>query len=39
MSPAVEPGRLLVDGEWVEPGGGHYDVVNPATEEVVGQAP
>ncbi len=39
MSLAVEPGRLLLDGEWVEPGGGHYDVVNPATEEVVGQAP
>ncbi len=39
MSLAVEPGRLLVDGEWVDPGAGHYDVVNPATEEVVGQAP
>jgi acyl-CoA reductase-like NAD-dependent aldehyde dehydrogenase len=39
MSLSVEPGRLLVDGEWVEPAGGHYDVVNPATEEVVGQAP
>ena len=39
MSLAVEPGRLLLDGEWVEPGCGHYDVVNPATEEVVGQAP
>jgi acyl-CoA reductase-like NAD-dependent aldehyde dehydrogenase len=39
MSRAVQPGRLLIDGEWVEPGGGHYDVVNPATEEVVGQAP
>ncbi len=39
MSLAVEPSRLLVDGEWVEPEGGHYDVVNPATEQVVGQAP
>jgi len=39
MSLAVQPGRLLLDGEWVEPGGGYYDVVNPATEEVVGQAP
>ncbi len=39
MSLAVEPGRLLLDGEWVEPGGGYYDVVNPATEQVIGQAP
>jgi acyl-CoA reductase-like NAD-dependent aldehyde dehydrogenase len=39
MSVAVEPGRLLVDGEWIEPGGGHYDVVNPATEQVIGRAP
>ncbi|HEU5033856.1 MAG TPA: aldehyde dehydrogenase family protein [Mycobacteriales bacterium] len=31
--------RLFIDGEWVEPAGGHYDVVNPATEEVVGRAP
>ena len=39
MSVTVEPGRLLVDGEWVEPGGGHYDVINPSTEQVIGQAP
>jgi phenylacetaldehyde dehydrogenase len=39
MSLAVEPGRLLVDGEWVEPGDGYYDVVNPATEQVIGRAP
>ncbi|HEX4018719.1 MAG TPA: aldehyde dehydrogenase family protein [Frankiaceae bacterium] len=39
MPLAVPPGRLLLDGEWVEPGAGHYDVVNPATEEVVGQGP
>src|SRR5690348_11838454 len=39
MSLMVEPSRLLLDGEWVEPSGGHYDVVNPATEEVIGQAP
>ncbi|MFJ8674302.1 aldehyde dehydrogenase family protein [Streptomyces sp. NPDC093589] len=31
--------RLFIGGEWVEPDGGHYDVVNPATEEVVGRAP
>ncbi|MDQ8704569.1 aldehyde dehydrogenase family protein [Streptomyces sp. LHD-70] len=30
---------LFVGGEWVEPDGGHYEVVNPATEEVVGLAP
>jgi acyl-CoA reductase-like NAD-dependent aldehyde dehydrogenase len=31
--------RLYIDGEWVEPGGGYYDVINPATEAVVGRAP
>jgi acyl-CoA reductase-like NAD-dependent aldehyde dehydrogenase len=31
--------RLLINGEWVEPANGHYDVINPATEQVVGQAP
>ncbi|MFG2139465.1 aldehyde dehydrogenase family protein [Streptomyces sp. NPDC048650] len=31
--------RLFIDGEWVAPEGGHYDVINPATEEVVGRAP
>ncbi|MFE5485518.1 aldehyde dehydrogenase family protein [Streptomyces sp. NPDC056527] len=31
--------RLFIDGEWVEPDGGHYEVVDPATEEVVGLAP
>ncbi|MDI3409334.1 aldehyde dehydrogenase family protein [Streptomyces cavernicola] len=30
---------LFVGGEWVEPDGGHYEVVNPASEEVVGLAP
>ncbi len=39
MSLAVEPARMLLDGEWVEPAEGHYDVVNPATEQVIGQAP
>ena len=32
-------GRLFIGGEWVEPGNGHYDVINPATEETVGPAP
>jgi phenylacetaldehyde dehydrogenase len=31
--------QLLIDGKWVDAGNGTYDVVNPATEEVVGQAP
>ncbi|MFJ9829232.1 aldehyde dehydrogenase family protein [Streptomyces sp. NPDC101160] len=31
--------RLYIGGEWVEPDAGHYEVVNPATEEVVGLAP
>jgi acyl-CoA reductase-like NAD-dependent aldehyde dehydrogenase len=31
--------RLFIGGEWVEPDGGHYDVINPADESVVGQAP
>ncbi|NXY99196.1 aldehyde dehydrogenase family protein [Streptomyces sp. BR123] len=31
--------RLFIGGEWVEPTGGHYEVVNPADESVVGLAP
>ncbi|WP_418957592.1 aldehyde dehydrogenase family protein [Streptomyces tritici] len=31
--------RLFVGGAWVEPDGGHYEVIDPATEEVVGLAP
>ncbi|MFE7315323.1 aldehyde dehydrogenase family protein [Streptomyces sp. NPDC057555] len=31
--------RLFVGGAWVEPDGGHYAVVDPASEEVVGYAP
>ncbi|MFJ5264408.1 aldehyde dehydrogenase family protein [Streptomyces sp. NPDC088387] len=30
---------LFVGGAWVEPEGGHYAVVDPATEETVGWAP
>ncbi|MFD9355648.1 aldehyde dehydrogenase family protein [Streptomyces sp. NPDC060031] len=33
------PQRLYIGGEWVEPSGGHYEVVNPADESVVGLAP
>jgi phenylacetaldehyde dehydrogenase len=31
--------KLLIGGAWVEAGGGTYTVVNPATEQPVGQAP
>jgi acyl-CoA reductase-like NAD-dependent aldehyde dehydrogenase len=31
--------RLFIDGEWIEPAAGGYPVINPATEQVVGQAP
>lgn len=31
--------RLFIGGSWVEPDGGHYEVIDPATEEVVGLAP
>ncbi|GGS05249.1 aldehyde dehydrogenase [Streptomyces aureoverticillatus] len=37
--PAGGPQRLFVDGVWVEPDGGHYEVIDPATEGVVGLAP
>lgn len=31
--------RLFIGGHWVEPEGGFYDVVDPASEETVGGAP
>jgi acyl-CoA reductase-like NAD-dependent aldehyde dehydrogenase len=31
--------RLLIGGEWIDPGDGTYAIVDPATEEVVGHAP
>ncbi|WP_210588879.1 aldehyde dehydrogenase family protein [Streptomyces sp. GESEQ-35] len=31
--------RLFIGGRWVEPDGGHYEVIDPATEETVGWAP
>ena len=31
--------QLLIGGEWVDGADGGYDVVNPATEEIVGVAP
>ncbi|CAO0836911.1 NAD/NADP-dependent betaine aldehyde dehydrogenase [Streptomyces microflavus] len=33
------PQKLFIGGEWTEPADGHYEVVDPATEEVVGLAP
>ncbi|MEW2392225.1 aldehyde dehydrogenase family protein [Streptomyces venezuelae] len=39
MSGDDTPRRLFIGGEWIEPDGGHYEVVNPATEGVVGLAP
>lgn len=38
MSAAVYD-RVLIGGEWVTAAGGTYPVVNPATEEVVAEAP
>src|ERR1035437_6557305 len=31
--------QLLIGGTWVAAGNGTYDIINPATEQVVGQAP
>jgi acyl-CoA reductase-like NAD-dependent aldehyde dehydrogenase len=31
--------QLLIGGKWVDAADGTYDIINPATEEVVGRAP
>ncbi|MEM7142038.1 MAG: aldehyde dehydrogenase family protein [Actinomycetota bacterium] len=31
--------QLLINGEWVDPAGGTYDIIDPATTKVVGHAP
>jgi len=31
--------KLLIGGEWVSPGDGTYDIINPATETLAGRAP
>ena len=31
--------QLLIGGKWVEAGNGTYEIINPATEQLVGQAP
>ncbi|MFF3978390.1 aldehyde dehydrogenase family protein [Streptomyces sp. NPDC001828] len=36
---SVSEGKLFIGGEWVAPDGGHYPVLDPAAEEVVGLAP
>jgi aldehyde dehydrogenase (NAD+) len=35
----VDEYGLYIDGQWVEPGSGRYDVSNPATEQVIASAP
>ncbi|GGN14887.1 aldehyde dehydrogenase family protein [Streptomyces fuscichromogenes] len=39
MSATADGQRLFVGGRWTDPDGGHYEVVDPATEETVGWAP
>ncbi|MGW7386466.1 aldehyde dehydrogenase family protein [Streptomyces sp. NPDC054794] len=39
MSPSSDGQRLFIGGTWTEPDVGHYEVVDPATEETVGWAP
>jgi len=39
VSEVADGQRLFVGGDWVEPDGGRYAVVDPATEETVGWAP
>jgi phenylacetaldehyde dehydrogenase len=36
---ADEEWKLRIGGEWVTPKAGTYSIINPATEEVVGEAP
>ncbi len=36
----IEPGKMLINGEWVDPAGGQMlDTINPATGEVITQIP
>jgi acyl-CoA reductase-like NAD-dependent aldehyde dehydrogenase len=39
VTTAGEAYRLLIGGEWSEGSGGTYDIINPATEEIVAPAP
>ncbi|MEU5219534.1 aldehyde dehydrogenase family protein [Streptomyces sp. NPDC020807] len=36
---SVRTEKLFIGGRWVEPDGGHYEVIDPASEELVGLAP
>ncbi len=38
-SPLVDTYGLFIDGSWVEPDAGRYDVINPATERSITSAP
>lgn len=35
----TDPYRQLIGGEWIEGGNGSYEIINPATEQVVSEAP
>ncbi len=37
--PLVDEYGLYIDGQWVEPGSGRYDVSDPASEQVIATAP
>lgn len=37
--PLIDTYGHFIDGRWVEPDAGRYDVVNPATEQTIGTAP
>jgi len=37
--PLVRESQLLLGGKWVDASGGRYGIVNPATEDLVGEAP
>ncbi|MGW4727913.1 aldehyde dehydrogenase family protein [Streptomyces shenzhenensis] len=39
MNGPPEPQPLFIGGAWTEPAGGHYPVLDPATERTVGLAP
>ena len=38
-SPLIDTYGHYINGEWVEPDSGRYDVVDPATEQVIATAP
>ncbi len=39
MSDIARSWKLYIDGKWADAGGGTFDVLNPATEDVIAQAP